>query len=89
MTSNVGTTDRVIRIVLGIVLLALGARPCRNGRVGHCCLCCRSRSAGYRRVSLLPGVFSFWNQYVPAEAQPKQVGCAQESARKSEEQELK
>ena len=69
MTCNVGTTDRVIRIVLGIILIALGLSHVVGGD-GNRRLCCWSPRTGDWRVSLLPSVVGFWNQYVPAEAQP-------------------
>ena len=76
MTSNVGTTDRVIRIVLGIILIVLGVSHVVTGGLAI---------AAYvvGAIALVTAVFRYcpawsrlWNQYVPAEAQAKQVGCA-------------
>ncbi|MGB8493364.1 MAG: DUF2892 domain-containing protein [Candidatus Acidiferrum sp.] len=55
MTSNVGTTDRVIRIVLGVILIALGLSHVVTGRLAI---------AAYvvGAIALVTGVF----RYCPA-----------------------
>ena len=66
MTSNVGTTDRAIRIVLGILLIGLGLGHVVTGGLAIAAYVVGGVALVTGSISILPGLVRFWNQYVPA-----------------------
>ena len=71
MACNVGGIERPIRIVLGILLIGVGAFAGLPAGWNGNDIGCRNRRTGHRRHRVLPGVESVRHQYLSDESRER------------------